>query len=350
MKPMRMMPLQLALLAALTSTQIAQAAKVTTYTVLVGAEQAMLGADVEAYFPDTLIIKVGDTVHWQRNSNEPHTVTFLAGTPLPPLNVPAPAGLPSQLMRNPAITFPTAPANGQYDGTTFANSGIMGPDPVQSQFFELTFTKAGTFNYVCLVHGVRMPGKIIVIDPPGQIPSPAEVDQQAKQAIAAALAQAPAVIARGNAEVPTPTQNADGTTTHYVLMGYSWGPLDLLRFFPEHLAVHPGDTVQWSFARQGMPPRHTITFLNGNPAPDDLVAVPQSGGPPLLVVNPAVYFAQNAGQPLTDQGIFSSGIISQVPTPTTFSLTIGDIHGQQPYRCLLHDSSGMLGTLHIVRP
>ena len=33
----------------------------------------------------------------------------------------------------------TAPVNGQYDGTSFANSGIIGPDPGQAQSFDLTF-------------------------------------------------------------------------------------------------------------------------------------------------------------------------------------------------------------------
>jgi plastocyanin len=357
MKRSRFIPLQLALLAALTSAQAAHAdakvahvRKVTTYTVLVGAEEATLGAGVEAFFPDTLAIHVGDTVHWQRNANEVHTVTFLAGTPLPLFNVPAPPGLPSPLMRNPLISFPTRPANGQYDGTTFANSGILGPDANQFQSFDLIFTKAGTYSYVCVVHGVRMSGQIIVVDRHAQIPSPKDVHQEARRLIAGALAQVPVAIAVGNAEVPPPTRNPDGTTTFYVLMGYSLGQLDLVRFFPEQLTVHPGDTVQWAFTPGGMLHRHTVTFLNGNPAPDDVVPVPQPDGPPLLVYNPALLDAQNPGKPLTHHGIFSSGIMLDTGSPATFSLEIGKIHGQQPYRCLLHDSSGMLGTLHIARP
>jgi hypothetical protein len=35
-----------------------------TYTVLVGAEDTSVGATVNAYFPDTLTIHAGDTVHW----------------------------------------------------------------------------------------------------------------------------------------------------------------------------------------------------------------------------------------------------------------------------------------------
>ena len=116
--------MSLGLLAALAWTEVAQAAQ-KTFTVLVGAEHVSAGATVNAFFPDSLLIHTGDTVHWKRNAEEIHTVSFLAGTPLPDLVIPAPQGLPSPVMFNPVAAFPTAPVNGQYDGTTFANSGIQ---------------------------------------------------------------------------------------------------------------------------------------------------------------------------------------------------------------------------------
>jgi plastocyanin len=320
-----------------------------TYTVLVGAEHVAQGASVVGYFPTTLSIHVGDTVHWQRNANEIHTVTILAGTPLPPLNVPAPPGQPSPLMRNPLLAFPAAPANGRYDGTTYATSGIFGPDPNIYQgvkAFDLTFTKPGTYNYVCGVHGVRMSGQIIVVDRGQHIPSPHHVHAHARRLIAQALAGVPAALAKAKAEVPPPTANPDGTTTFHVLVGFSVGQLDLLHFFPRHLTVHPGDTVDWKFTMEDVP-RHTVTFLNGNPDPDDLLVVPQPKGPPLLLVNPEVLFPQNVGKPLTRQGIYSSGIVLPRPAPI-LSLKIGDIRGHEPYKCLLHDTSGMTARLHIV--
>src|SRR6516164_6801578 len=201
-----------------------------TFTVLVGAEDTDVGATVTGFFPDTLRIHVGDTVHWQRNANEIHSVTFLAGTPLPDFIVPAPPGLPSPLMRNPLTAFPVAPEDGRYDGTTFANSGIFGPDPELYQgveSFDLTFTRWGTYNYVCAVHGAAMSGQIIVVDDDQHVPSPREVDAEARRSIGAALADAPAAIAAAEAEVPPPTQNEDGTTTYYVLLGYSVGQLHL---------------------------------------------------------------------------------------------------------------------------
>ncbi len=58
-----------------------------------------------AYFPGSIRIHVGDTVHFVQNSNEIHTVTFLGGQQLPALIVPAASlGLPpdpSPLVFNP---------------------------------------------------------------------------------------------------------------------------------------------------------------------------------------------------------------------------------------------------------
>jgi plastocyanin len=179
-----------------------------------------------------------------------------------------------------------------------------------------------------------------------EIPSPAEVDQEAQRLIAAEMAQVPLAFALANIP-PTPTANPDGTTTYQVLVGYTFGQLDLLSFFPNQMAVSPGDTVVWTLNYDDHT-RHTITFLNGNPSPDDVLPVPQDNGPPLLVVNPAVLFAQNPGQPLTKDGIYSSGIIVPGTAVTSFSLKIGDVLGQMDYQCLLHDGSGMLGSLQVV--
>jgi plastocyanin len=333
-----------------TSADDDQDKKSATYTVLVGAQDDSVGATVNGFFPDTLRIHVGDTVQWQRNASELHTVTFLVDMPLPPFNVDAPPGLPSPVMRNPLTAFPVAPKHGRYDGTTFATSGIFGPDG-EEQFevdaFDLTFTKAGTYNYVCVVHGARMPGQIIVVDRHQDIPSPREVDQEARRLITEALEAVPLALALAEAEVPPPTQNDDGTTTFYVLVGYSVGQLDLMYLFPDDLTVHPGDTVEWIFSMEDVPP-HTITFLNGNPSPDDVIPWPQDNGPPLLLVNPELLFPQNADQPLTRQGIYSSGRLVAGDPPPSFSLQIGDIRGEEPYQCLIHDSSGMLATLQIV--
>src|SRR5512146_544660 len=156
----------------------AQVAASQTYGVLVGLENANTGVEVNSYFPSNLTIHVGDTVRWTQNTNEIHTVTFLAGRDIAtiPIIVPAPSGAASPLMLNPVFAFPAGPSNGQYDGSTFVNSGVMGLAPGQVREFSLTFTKVGAYDYVCLVHGVMMSGQVVVVGADQAVPSPAQAE------------------------------------------------------------------------------------------------------------------------------------------------------------------------------
>src|SRR5688572_23554700 len=61
-------------------------------TVLAGAGQDVVS--VNAFFPESVRIREGDTVTWQVNSDEPHNVVFLSGAPLPPDPIPVPNGGP----------------------------------------------------------------------------------------------------------------------------------------------------------------------------------------------------------------------------------------------------------------
>jgi len=97
---------------------------------------------------------------------------------------------------------------------------------------------------------------------------------------------------------------------------------------------------------------NTVTFLNGEPAPGLFVAVPQPSGPPLLYVDPGTLFPSpfppQPGTELTRSGIYSSGLM--LPSPESgYTLIIGDMKpGPEPYLCLLHDESGMKGTLIVL--
>jgi plastocyanin len=329
-----------------------QAAGPQTYTVMVGAEKVSRGIDIMAFFPATLRIHVGDTVVWKQNSFEIHTVTFLAGAPMPALVVPAPAGQPSPLMLNPQVAFPAAPADGMYDGSTFANSGVMSLEAGQPQQFSLTFTQAGTYAYICVIHGEMMSGNIEVVDPSVAVASPGAVAKLAHKVMRNQLARANKLLGIARSQVPHSEQNADGTTTHFVEIGYSKGQVDLMSFFPGKLVVHPGDTVKFELSETNMAP-HTVTFLNGGEDIEFVTPVPNPAdpsGPPLLLANPQVLMPINAGQPLTRDGVFSSGLLDpSIPgAPTSFELKIGDISGEISYECLLHDLSGMTGVLEVV--
>jgi plastocyanin len=302
-----------------------------------------------AFFPETLYIHVGDTVSWKQNTHEIHAVTFLAGTPEPTFIMPAPASFPpGSLMLNPQAAFPSAPLNGMYDGSTFANSGIMSTDPGQPTRFNLSFTQEGTFMYYCIVHGMMMSGKVVVEAPSVKVPSPSAVSKLAQKKIKQQLARANALFGEAMSQVPPPQHNPDGTTNYTVLIGWSKGQFDLMKFFPEKLVVHPGDTVNFLLSQTNVAP-HTVTFLNGAPDISFVIPVPNPSGPPTLLINPDVLMPINPGQPLTLAGIYNSGLLAPGgPGPTSYTLKIGDISGNFPYQCVLHDTSGMEGLLKVI--
>jgi plastocyanin len=317
-----------------------------TFTVLVSTDNVGQGFTIMSYFPNKLSIHVGDTVVWKINSHEIHTVTFLAGQPLPALLIPAPAGQPSPLQFNPLAAFPFVPTKGLYDGATYVNSGVMSKDPGNVKTFSLTFTRAGSFSYVCLVHGTMMSGEIDVVNSSVKIPSPSRVNALAEQQIEDAWEKVPAVMAQARKQVIPPTHNPDGTTTYHVVVGYSSGVIDVMRFFPSEVKAHPGDTVVWTLSTADVAP-HTVTFLNGHPEPG-LTLVVQPPTPPLILLNPAVLFSSPnviSGSLLNKKDFFNSGLLSPGTPATSFSIKIGNFTGSLPYLCMLHDTSGMKGRL-----
>jgi plastocyanin len=143
--------------------------------------------------------------------------------------------------------------------------------------------------------------------------------------------------------------NADGTVTHHVMIGYSSGQIDMMKFFPDKLKVNVGDTVIWEMSPSNMAP-HTVTFLNGQTEPELTIPVSQSSGPPVLYTNPAAFSPSPSEPNLTRTGIFNSGVMNPVPG-TTHTLKIGsETLGPQPYLCLLHDTSGMRAWLIVESP
>ncbi len=322
-----------------------------TYTVLVGAENAPRGIDVMAYFPGHVRVHVGDTVHFVQNANEIHTVTFLGGAQLPESIIPAASlGLPadpSPLVFNPQVVARTASPVSLGDTTTWVNSGVMGREPGQFPTFDVTFTAPGTYDYVCVIHGMMMSGTVTVVGAGIQVPSPNQVHALARMQIARQFAKAPQVLHEARQQVQPPTQNVDGSLTHHVMVGYSKGLIDLMRFFPRHVNVRPGDKVDWTLAPSNRAP-HTVTFLNGQPEPNLVALVDQPSGPPVAYIDPGTLFPSLPTADLTRTGLYSSGLL--VPAPGAgWSIQIGDVTpGQLPYICLLHDASGMRGTLVVL--
>ncbi len=130
------------------------------------------------FFPAEKTVPVGTTVEFRmpEKTNEIHTVSFgsaavlakggyaeqqsenlLAPLPGTGKNGPPVLGMPG------SVFFPTDPGPLSFDGTQhggFLSTGLMGERPLpHSQ--KVTFTKAGTYRYICLVHPF-MKGAIVV--------------------------------------------------------------------------------------------------------------------------------------------------------------------------------------------
>jgi plastocyanin len=123
--------------------------------------------EIYDYFPKNLTIKQGDQVIW--TSTFFHQVIFPAGGPPPPFVVPTEVeGQPfPNLVVSPEVAFPIIPS-GEFDGTELFSSGLIGTlgQLPGGTTFAMTFSKAGSFDYVCSTHQpLGMEGTITVVEP-----------------------------------------------------------------------------------------------------------------------------------------------------------------------------------------
>ncbi len=132
-----------------------------TYDAVVSG--ALMNSDVMQYFPPSLTIHQGDSVRFTNSTPVPHTVSF------------NPQDYPGG---DPFESEQTSLPNG-FDGSGFANSGIIGQDFPLGQTFEMKFTTPGTFTYVCLLHSTEgMVGDIVVQAATAPSPTPTQTAPQ----------------------------------------------------------------------------------------------------------------------------------------------------------------------------
>lgn len=130
--------------------------------------QAVQDAQINAFGPKAVSIPVGGSVSWIVFGD--HTISFNApesakgarqpGTTHINQQMAAPAGgpgVPPPANQNgpPPTGPPPAPTiadNGAFDGTGFRSSGLVLSFPPALSGYKLTFTKAGTYTYRCLIH------------------------------------------------------------------------------------------------------------------------------------------------------------------------------------------------------
>jgi plastocyanin len=126
---------------------------------------------IDEFIPAVIDAKVGEKVTWAVIG--PHTISFNGPTDAGPPAVTvapdgsvhlnqksmAPAGGPGYTPPKATGPPPSGPPKlgkvvdgGKFDGTGFRSSGFFPPGPPPFPGYSLTFTKAGTFAYTCLVH------------------------------------------------------------------------------------------------------------------------------------------------------------------------------------------------------
>lgn len=308
----------------------AHGASNTTWTVVVGGANKDSSVASSGFFPHTLTVAVGDTVHWIFDGQWPeHTVTFLSGAQPPAPDVEQ--GGKSYL--NPRVAFPAGGPT--YDGAGFHNSG-MPPDPTKPFSYTLTFTKPGTFAYLCLLHPGHE-GTVIVKSRAGETPA---------QATARGQRELGAALGAGDHAYSQWRPTANGKTVTISLIGNPQAHWSVLRFTPGPLTVARGTTVIWDM--RDPQEIHAVTFPGDQAgASNFIIPQPQPNGPPKLLENPQVVTHTSATQ-YAGGGLVSSGILLPPGTPgnppTNYRLTFTK-SGQFSYVCAVHAPQGMWGTI-----
>jgi LPXTG-motif cell wall-anchored protein len=234
-------------------------------------------------------------------------------------------------MLNPMSSFPVGGPT--YDGTGFVGSGIL--DGVGASF-SLTFTKAGTYNYVCLLHP-GMNGRVAVQPAGSAYPmTQAQIDEQANAELYAKLSRGNQLL--GSVALAS-TAGAGGTTTYTVVNGIGGDQASVLRFLPVELTIKAGDSV--AFPVQDPHEIHTVTFYDpAGQVPPFLDPRPQPSGPPKLIIPHAL---PQGGARVDSQGLYNSGILGPGQSYTfTFPQP-----GVYSYVCVIHAPQGMFGKITV---
>jgi len=127
------------------------------------AEEAFLSE----FFPRTIRARVGEKVTWTYVGG--HTVSFNVPPYFPEFIIGADGAVTANPQAFDAVASPPVPESkderapppaidaGNWDGSYFISSGVMGDGAT----YSLTFTKPGRYKYACLIHP-RMVGEVVV--------------------------------------------------------------------------------------------------------------------------------------------------------------------------------------------
>jgi plastocyanin len=347
----------------------------TNWSVTVGAQSPNATIQAMAFLPNEIWIDAGDSVTWQSNTGEAHTVSFL----LQPEAAAVPGSFPATAQTRPSFnaagpapfgcagnnqggttTTPTPfPYTGAY-GTECVNSGpicINGlqpngqPDdacPLSS--YTVTFSNPGDYKLVCLIHS-DMTGVVHVL----ALATPYPHDQTFYND--EANDQAQKILEKGETTPVAPNREVL-MTGELLATGGGKQYLAIMRFLPDTITVRVGDTVQWTNQDPDEP--HTVTILPpGGTEPPPAGPASTPGGipdPHYSAVDGTIPNAVGCGVP--GATCFSSGLIGpanqdqtglpQTPTGVQRARVTFTAAGVYNYYCILHDDLGMLGKVIVL--
>jgi len=227
----------------------------TTYNAYAGGETKDESVQADAFLPNELWILEGDSIKWTfAPKNEPHTVTLLTPGQIRP-SAPPPAGPPFSVQG-----VSCGPAS-SYDGSACVSTaaGLNG-----GATFTVTFPKAGNYKLVCLIHP-DMNGTVHVL---ANIPLNAPLirsqrfyDDQAHDELEALLSDSDHhedEDHRGWRD----RRNGENTVTagigEIIATGGGTQYRAVVRFLPEAIRIHAGESVLWTNLDPTEP--HTVTF------------------------------------------------------------------------------------------
>jgi plastocyanin len=308
-------------------------ARADSWRAMVGAQSDDKGMQVLAFLPNEMWIHAGDSITWNFVTSEDHTVTFLkSGQVRLPFNIGCPG---------------TTPDGSTTDGSTCVNSG-----PLTGGSYSVTFSTAGNFKLVCLIHA-NMTATVHVLPLFEPLPHDQEFyDDQAAAQSRALLSDSDRVGRHQDHDSGGESENESsdhhGVTAgigEIVATGGGTTTISLMRFSHRNVLIHVGDTVEWT----NFDPvtAHTITF-GVEPAnlipPSSNVTVDLDGARHVTLHSPA---------DSAHSGFIVAGTQDRIGLPqppsgvTRFRATFVQ-PGVFPYICALHDGLGMTGEIVVL--
>ena len=327
-------------------------------TVLVGAGEKT--AAINAFFPQRLVIRAGDTVSWKMNtSGDPHSIIF-SDQPRVDDVIPVPtensgdvlrSSAPIASMLNPKVLYPSSSENDKtqvWRGSGFINSGIMFPKvQLPPKFplietFSLKFDRPGLYPYVCGIHDFHQGIIKVESSTEKDLPEQAEINKIAMKEI-----EPLKEITDGLHFLQTSDKILDrefgSNDTNIYIVASGMGPpnAELTEFFPENLSISKGDTVVWVSSRW-----HSIVFNPDGSFPPMYTPQKDNSGEVQMIINPVVTQPIQAGKPFLGSGVYSSGLMGygQRPGGVGYSLTF-EVEGVFKYMCPIHP--GMTGRIEV---